>query len=181
MLTKRRYSNDDTYILWVDLPGFTQEAIDIQFKDRVLTIKGQRYTAQDHPGRYYRQERARGAFVRHFTFGKHTGWTPHMDVIEADNAYVIEADLPGMAIEDIDVQIEANRLLIAGERKSEQHGHTSHYTHFERTYGKFQRAFTLPESVDVNAVEAQYANGVLTVNVPKSAEARSKRIAIQAA
>ena len=111
--------------------------------------------------------------------GNHTGWIPHMDVIEVDNAYVIEADLPGMAVADINVQVEANKLIIAGERKSEQHGHTSHFTHFERAYGKFQRAFTLPEGVDTNAVEANYVNGVLTVNVPKSAEAQSKRIAIQ--
>ena len=102
-----------------------------------------------------------------------------MDVIELDNAYVIEADLPGMAVADINVQVEANKLIIAGKRKSEQHGRTSYFTHFERTHGKFQRAFTLPEGVDINAVEANYVNGVLTVNVPKSAEAQSKRIAIQ--
>jgi len=111
--------------------------------------------------------------------GNHTRWIPHMDVMEVDDAYVIEADLPGMAVADINVQVEANKLLIAGERKSEQHGHSSHFTHCERTYGKFQRAFTLPESVDINAIEANYVNGVLTVNVPKSAEAQSKRIAIQ--
>jgi HSP20 family protein len=111
--------------------------------------------------------------------GDHTGWIPHMDVMEIDNAYVIEADLPGMAVADINVQVEANKLIIAGERKSEQDGRTSHFTHFERMYGKFQRAFTLPEGVDINAVEANYVNGVLTVNVPKSAEAQSKRIAVQ--
>jgi HSP20 family protein len=111
--------------------------------------------------------------------GDHTSWMPHMDVKETDNAYVIEADLPGMTIENIDVQVESNRLFISGERKDEQSSQTGHYTHFERAYGKFQRTFTLPEAVNVDAVEAKYVNGVLTVSVPKSAEAQSKRIAIQ--
>jgi len=62
--------HEDAYMLWIDLPGFTQEAIDLHFQDRVLTIKGQRCATQEHQGHYHRQERARGAFIRHFTFGK---------------------------------------------------------------------------------------------------------------
>jgi HSP20 family protein len=112
--------------------------------------------------------------------GNHNAWMPSMDIMETDRAYVVEADLPGLTIEDIDVQVEANKLRIAGERKAEQHGQQGHYTYSERTHGKFQRVFTLPEAVNVDSVEAKYANGVLTVSVPKSEDAQPKRIAIQA-
>jgi HSP20 family protein len=108
-------------------------------------------------------------------------WIPHMDVQEADTAYRVEVDLPGMAIEDIDVQVEGTTLMIAGDRKSEASSQTGHYAHHERRFGKFQRAFTLPAAVKVDEVNAAYANGILTVTVPKAAEARTKRIAIQAA
>jgi len=113
--------------------------------------------------------------------GRHVSWVPQMDVKETDDAYVIEADLPGMTIENIDVQVESNRLFISGERQEEQNSQNDRYTHFERTYGQFQRTFTLPEAVNVEAVEAKYINGVLTVSVPKSVEAQAKRIAVQSA
>ena len=108
-------------------------------------------------------------------------WMPRMDVHETDSAYVVQADLPGMSIEDIDVQVEGSTLLISGERKSEQISPAGHYAHHERTFGKFQRVFTLPAVVKVDEVNATYAHGVLTVTIPKVEEARTKRIAIQAA
>lgn len=109
-------------------------------------------------------------------------WMPRMDVRETDTAYIVEADLPGLTIEDIDVQVEGTTLIISGERKGEQSsGPNGHYTHFERWLGKFHRSFTLPTAVKVDEVDAKYANGVLTVTVPKVEEARTKRIAIQAA
>lgn len=109
----------------------------------------------------------------------HASWMPQMDVKETDHAYVIEADLPGMTIENIDVHVESNRLFISGERKEEQNSQNDHYTHFERRYGQFQRTFKMPAAVNVEAIEAKYINGVLTVSVPKSVEAQAKRIAVQ--
>lgn len=108
-------------------------------------------------------------------------WMPRLDVHETDSAYVVQADLPGMSIEDIDVQVEGSTLLISGERKGELVSPAGHYAHHERTFGKFQRAFTLPAVVKVDEVNATYAHGVLTVTIPKVEEARTKRIAIQAA
>lgn len=108
-------------------------------------------------------------------------WMPRMDVHETDSAYVVATDLPGMTIEDIDVEVEGSTLMISGERKSEQVSPAGHDAHHERTFGKFQRAFTLPAAVKVDEVDATYANGVLTVTIPKVEEARTKRIAIQAA
>lgn len=108
-------------------------------------------------------------------------WMPRMDLHETDNAFVVEADLPGMAIDDIAVHVEGTTVVIAGERKGEQAGKTGNLAHFERTFGKFQRSFSLPAAVQVDAVEAKYTNGVLRVTVPKAEEAKTKRIAIKAA
>jgi HSP20 family protein len=108
-------------------------------------------------------------------------WMPRMDVRETDSAYIVEADLPGMSIEDIAVHVEGNTLVLAGERKGEQTNNGRSYAHFERTFGKFKRAFTLPTAVKVDEVHATYAGGVLTVTVPKAEAARTKRIAITSA
>lgn len=108
-------------------------------------------------------------------------WTPRMDLRETDTAFVVEADVPGMSIDDIAVHIEGNTVVIAGERQSEQTSNSGNFTHLERTFGKFQRAMTLSAPVKVDEVEANYTNGVLTVTIPKAEEARTKRIAIQAA
>ena len=108
-------------------------------------------------------------------------WTPHLDVRELDQAFVVEADLPGMRLEDITVSLENNTLAIAGERKATWSNDAGHPTHRELSYGAFQRTLTLPTAVNADQVEATYTNGVLTVTIPKAAEARTKRIAIQAA
>jgi len=108
-------------------------------------------------------------------------WAPRLDVRELDNAFVVEADLPGMALADITVSLENNTLVIAGERKATWTGDDGRPTHRELSCGAFQRVLTLPTAVNADHVEATYTNGVLTVTVPKAAEARTKRIAIQAA
>jgi len=108
-------------------------------------------------------------------------WTPRMDVHETDSAYVVTADLPGMTIDDIDIELEDSRLMISGERKSESASPAGHYAHHERMFGKFQRVFTLPAAVQADGVIATYTNGVLTITIPKVEEARTKRIPIQTA
>jgi HSP20 family protein len=108
-------------------------------------------------------------------------WSPRLDVRELDHAFVVEADLPGMKLEDITVSLENNALVIAGERKATWSNDEGRPTHRELSYGAFQRALTLPTAVNADQVEATYTNGVLTVTIPKAAEARTKRIAIQAA
>ena len=108
-------------------------------------------------------------------------WAPRLDVHELDQAFVVEADLPGVRLEDITVSLENNTVVIAGERQETWSNAEGRPTHRELSYGAFQRAVPLPTAVNTDQVEATYTNGMLTVTIPKAAEARTKRIAIQAA
>ena len=116
-----------------------------------------------------------------FSSGDQASWQPRMDVHETDAAYIVEADLPGITIDDITVQLADTTLTIAGERKRTHTGTAQSYTHVERTFGTFQRAFTLPTAVQRDEVHATYTHGVLTVTVPKADTARPRQVPIQAA
>jgi len=113
--------------------------------------------------------------------GQQESWKPCMDVSETDAAYLIEADAPGLTIQDINVRLEGSTLIIAGERKSVAPLQAAGYTHTERTFGKFQRTFSLPKAVNMDEIQAAYSNGVLTVTVPKASAAQTRHIPIQAA
>jgi HSP20 family protein len=106
---------------------------------------------------------------------------PRVDVRELDHAFVVEADLPGMRREDITVSLGNNTLVIAGDWKATWSNDEGRPMHRELSYGAFQCTLTLPTLVSADQVEAKYTNGVLTVTIPKAAEARTRRIAIQAA
>ena len=120
-------------------------------------------------------------FPRLFDNGYHEPWQPHMDISETDAAYVVEVDLPGMTIHDISVRLEGTTVVIAGQRQSTHSGSANHHARVERPCGTFQRAFTLPTAVKQDEVQATYANGVLTITVPKADAARSRHITVQAA
>lgn len=108
------------------------------------------------------------------------GWAPALDVHEDKDAYVVHAELPGLKREDIDVSLHDGELVISGERRTEkvEEGVETHRQ--ERFYGKFQRALTLPEPVAADKVKADYKDGVLTITLPKSEEAKPKKIDIKA-
>jgi HSP20 family protein len=112
---------------------------------------------------------------------RNTMWRPSIDLHETDTTFVLEADLPGMSIDDITLHVEGSTLMIGGERTGEQTNTAGNGTRVERTFGKFQRVFTLPAAVKVDSIKAKYINGVLTVTIPKAEEAKTRRIAIQAA
>lgn len=101
---------------------------------------------------------------------------PKIDIEESDKAYVLYADLPGMAKEDIKITLEDGRLSIRGERKPESENKS--YRRTERAYGSFERSFTLPEWIDSDAIAAHYDNGVLKVTVPKSDKVLAHKIKI---
>lgn len=102
------------------------------------------------------------------------GWMPATDVTERDDELVLTAELPGMTKEHVHVAVESGVLMIKGEKTEEKEEEEQAYRLWERHYGSFQRAFTLPPSVDAAGIKATMRNGLLTVRMPKSANARAK-------
>jgi HSP20 family protein len=107
-----------------------------------------------------------------------TTWAPAVDIYETENELVLKADLPDVNEKDIDVRIENNMLTVRGERKFEQKVKEDNYLRIERTYGAFSRSFSLPNTVNSEAIKAEYKNGVLTVEMPKRAESKPKQVRI---
>ncbi len=107
-----------------------------------------------------------------------TTWAPPVDIYETENELVVKADLPDVNEKDLDVRVENNILTIRGERKFEQTVSEDNYLRIERAYGSFSRSFSLANTVNTEAIKAEYRNGVLTVRVPKREEAKPKQIKV---
>ena len=107
------------------------------------------------------------------------GWTPAVDIYEDNDKYVVKVELPGIKNEDIDVSLDDNTLTISGERKQEEEKKEGDTYRSERYFGRFQRSVTLPARVDANNIEAIYKDGVLTITVPKTEEAKPKQIEVK--
>lgn len=105
-------------------------------------------------------------------------WLPAMDLVEADDHYVLRADLPGLSEGDVKIEVEDNVLTVSGERKAEHEQRGEGYHRLERAYGSFARSLTLPEGVDPETVQASFERGVLEVRIPKPAERQPRRVAI---
>lgn len=105
------------------------------------------------------------------------GWVPAIDLYENKDALTVKAELPGMKKSEIEVSLHDNLLTISGERKQEQKEKASEYR-TERFVGRFQRTFTLPTQVNAEKITATYADGVLTVVMPKAEEAKPKQIPV---
>jgi HSP20 family protein len=103
-------------------------------------------------------------------------WTPALDVQEDKDNYSVSVELPGLKREDIQVTLNDGALVISGERNSEKVADGVEVHRQERFYGKFQRVLTLSAPVAVEKVKAQYKDGVLTVTLPKTEEAKPKQI-----
>ena len=103
-----------------------------------------------------------------------TTWAPAVDIYETENELVLTADLPDINEKDLDIHVENNMLTIRGERKFEQKVKEENYLRIERTYGSFSRSFSLPSTVNNEAIKAEYKNGVLTVDLPKRAEVKAQ-------
>lgn len=106
-------------------------------------------------------------------------FSPRFDVKETRNAYVFEADLPGVNEDDVDVQLAGNRLTVTGKREMERRDDEENWYAYERSFGAFTRAFTLPEGADTDKVDAEMKNGVLRIEVPKKAEVQRRRIQLK--
>ena len=106
-------------------------------------------------------------------------FVPAFEVKETKDGYLFKADLPGVKEKDLDVSLTANRLTISGKREEESKREEERYFCYERSYGTFSRSFTLPEGVDPDSVHAELKEGVLTLNIAKKPEVKSRKIEIQ--
>ena len=105
-------------------------------------------------------------------------WIPAMDLVEAEDHFVLKADLPGLAEDDVHIDVEGDVLTVSGERKAEHEDKREGYVRVERSYGSFRRSLTLPEGIDAEAVQATFENGVLEVRIPKPEERKPRKVAI---
>jgi len=108
-------------------------------------------------------------------------WIPHVDIHEEAERFVVVADLPGVENKDIEITADKGVLTIKGERRAEKQASKDGFQSVERATGTFLRRFTLPESVDAEAIKASHVNGVLEVTIPKRPQEQPRRISIQAA
>ncbi len=106
-------------------------------------------------------------------------WAPSVDIFETENELLLKADLPGVEMKDIEIQLENGTLALRGERKYESSSKEGGYHRIERSYGSFARYFDLPDTLDPEAVKADYKNGVLTVTLPKKEVAKPRQIKVQ--
>lgn len=104
---------------------------------------------------------------------------PSIDVDETEQAYTVTAELPGIAEQDVELNLADNALTISGEKRSERNEEQGGRRYSERTFGRFSRTIPFPSEVDADRVEAAYRHGVLTVTLPKNEKARDKSRKIQ--
>jgi len=107
-------------------------------------------------------------------------WSPTVDIYENKDQIVLEAELPGMKPEDVNISVENNVLTIHGERKFEKKDEKDNFHRVERSYGSFTRSFTLPPTVSSEAADAVFENGILRLTLAKREEAKPRKIEIKA-
>ncbi len=105
-------------------------------------------------------------------------WQPPVDIREEASRFVILADLPGVDLATVDIQMDKGVLSLKGARDSEARDEATTFARTERGHGSFDRRFTLPDSADADAISAVGKNGVLEISIPKKAQAAPRRIAI---
>src|SRR5580700_99893 len=130
-------------------------------------------TLQDQFNRLFNE-----SFRTHSEESALTSWAPAVDIYETPNELVVKADLPDVNEKDIDVRVENNLLTIRGERKFDKSVSEENFLRVERTYGSFSRSFSLPNTVNAEAIGAEYKNGVLTVTLPKREESKPRQVKV---
>ena len=129
-------------------------------------------------------DRLRNVFGTPMERGQPVGWMPAMEIVEDKNTLIVTAELPGLDAKDVDVSVDDGVLTLSGEKQEEKkEGSEDSETYlYERRYGSFRRSFTLPNTVDVDKISAEFDNGLLKVMLPKSdkAKAKGKKIAVAA-
>ena len=106
-------------------------------------------------------------------------WSPQVDIVEDEKEYLIKADLPEMKKDEINVSVENGVLSVSGERKTEKEEKNKKFHRIERSYGRFERTFMVPEDADGAKVKAEFKDGVLKVHLPKNPVAKPKAIEVK--
>lgn len=106
-------------------------------------------------------------------------WNPAVDVEEREGEFVVRVELPGVAKDDVHITTRENILTLRGEKKQQKETKESNYHRMERSYGSFQRSFTLPGTVKNDRIEASFKDGILEVVVPKAEEAKARAIEVK--
>ena len=107
-----------------------------------------------------------------------TNWNPEIDIKESDNLFQIKADIPGLTKKDIKISVKGDQLTISGERKKIIDNENDHYHYRERSVGKFNRSFNLPESINKDKIHASFKNGILSIELEKHEEIVPKEMEI---
>jgi HSP20 family protein len=105
-------------------------------------------------------------------------WIPSVDILEKEGNLILRAELPGLTEKQIDLKVEGNTLILKGERKMEDEDKKSNYHRVESYYGSFTRSFLLPETVDLEKINAEYKNGILTITLPQKPEVKPREIPV---
>lgn len=105
-------------------------------------------------------------------------WHPAVDIFDTETAIVVKAELPGVEKDNIQIDVKDGVLTLKGERNSENEVKEDGYYRKERSYGTFQRAFTLPNDVNPDTIKADYKDGVLKIEIPKPEEKKPRRISV---
>jgi HSP20 family protein len=116
---------------------------------------------------------------RLFRTGESVGWTPACDVYEDDEALLLRFDLAGVDAKQVEIRFENGVLTVRGERKLDREEKRENYHRLELSYGAFTRSFSLPGTVDAEKIRADARDGILTVTLPKRAEARPRPIQVK--
>jgi HSP20 family protein len=127
---------------------------------------------QDEMSRAFDDRMTRGG-------GESVGWTPACDILEDGDNVTLRFELAGVEPKDVDIRFENGVLTLRGERKMEKEEKKDTYHRVELSYGAFTRSFALPATVDAEKIKAEAKNGVLTVTLPKKAEAKPKSITVK--
>lgn len=106
--------------------------------------------------------------------GSKPEWAPSADISETDKEYVIRAELPAVAKEDVKVTLDEGTLTITGERKQQKEDKNERFHRVERFYGSFERSFSLPGNIDADTVRCESKDGILTIHIPKNETPKSK-------
>ena len=107
-----------------------------------------------------------------------SAWLPSVDVFEDKESLKIVAELPGLKPEDVKITLENSTLTLRGEKKQVAEEKTERVHRYERSYGSFERSFSLPNTVDTDKVAASFENGVLTITLPKAEKAKPREISV---